>query len=335
VTWERRRLAGEMLMQQSIRRTKNPFGGSSLCVVGNINRDVKLHGVPPSSGLLRDGETSVSNVTETIGGGGANSACAAAALGARVHFVGKVGADALGEQLRKLLERHGVRTHLARDPNCATGTTAALGFKNGQRHFLSCLPNNQNLRFEDLDLAALDRSRHLLRADVWFSRPMLEQGNRLLFSEARKRKVMTSLDINFDPAWSTGPAREVRHRKHLLKKVLGLVDLAHGNVRELCEFTDCPNLKTALKRLAGWGVGAVVVHLGSKGAGYFRDGRLFIEPADRARRAVHSTGTGDVLSICMILLEARKDLSIQQKLQLSNRVVREFMEGWRTLIPSL
>jgi hypothetical protein len=79
----------------------------------------------------------------------------------------------------------------------------------------------------------------------------------------------------------------------------------------------------------------VVVHLGGKGAGYFRDGKLLIEPADRARRAVHSTGTGDVLSICMILLEARKDLSIQQKLRLSNRVVREFMEGRRTLIPSL
>jgi sugar/nucleoside kinase (ribokinase family) len=314
---------------------KNPFSGSSLCVVGNINRDIKLQGVTPSPSLLRDGETSVSNVTETIGGGGANSACAAAALSAHVHFVGKVGADALGEHLRKVMQRHGVKTHLARDANCSTGTTAALGFENGQRHFLSCLPNNQNLRFEDLDLAALDRTGHLLRADVWFSTPMLEEGNRLLFSEARKRHVGTSLDINFDPAWSTGSAREVHHRKQLLRKVLGLVDVAHGNVRELREFTDCADLKTALKRLAGWGVGAVVVHLGAKGAGYFRDGHLVVGPADRANRTVHSTGTGDVLSVCMILLESRTDLSIQEKLQLSNRIVREFMEGRRSLIPPL
>ena len=64
---------------------RNLFSGSSLCVVGNINRDVKLLGVPASQRLLKDGETSVANVIETVGGGGANSACAAAALGARVQ----------------------------------------------------------------------------------------------------------------------------------------------------------------------------------------------------------------------------------------------------------
>ena len=314
---------------------RNPFAGSSLCVVGNVNRDVKLLGVPPGPGLLRDGETSVAGVTETIGGGGANSACAAAALGARVHFVGKVGADALGEQLRRAMERHGVRTHLARDRHCATGTTAALGFNNGQRHFLSCLPNNQSLKFEDLDLSALDHCRHLLRADVWFSRSMLEEGNQLLFSEARRRRLVCSLDINFDPLWSTGSAGEIRHRKKVLKNVLGLVDLAHGNARELCQFTDSRDLPTALKRLADWGVGAVVVHLGAKGAGYYRDGQFLIEPANPARGTIHSTGTGDVLSICMILLEDREELSLQKKLNVSNRVVREFMEGRRAMIPVL
>lgn len=319
----------------SVSREENPFAASSLCVVGNINRDVKLRGVPSSAGLVRDGESSVAEVSETIGGGGANSACAAAALGARVHFVGQVGDDRLGQQLLKTMERHGVSTHLARDRHFATGTTVALGFASGQRHFLSCLPNNQSLRLENLDLAPLKRCRHLLRADVWFSRPMLEGGNRDLFLLARQQGLLTSVDINFDPVWSTGSARDIRRRKKCLREVLELVDLAHGNVRELCEFTDCSDLRTALQRLTTWGVGAVVVHLGSKGAGYFHQGKLLIEPAERARRAVHATGTGDVLSICMILLEANDALSVQQKLRISNRVVRQFMEGRRTLIPAL
>ena len=59
------------------------FENSSLCVVGNINRDVKLLGVPDSPALFRDGETSVPTIVETVGGGGANSACSAAALGMR------------------------------------------------------------------------------------------------------------------------------------------------------------------------------------------------------------------------------------------------------------
>jgi sugar/nucleoside kinase (ribokinase family) len=316
-------------------RRQNPFAGSFLCVVGNINRDVKVLAVPGTTALLRDGETSVPGIIETIGGGGANSACAAAALGARVHFIGKVGEDKLGKDLERALTAHGVKACLTRDKTCASGTTVALGLANGHRHFLSCLPNNETLRFEDLDLGTLGKCRHLLRADVWFSRQMLEHGNECLFSTARKQGLMTSLDINFDPVWSTGSRREIRHRKRLLRRVLGLVDLAHGNVRELCEFTECSDQNTALKRLTDWGVGSVVVHLGAKGAGYYSGGRLEIEPANRARRAVQATGTGDVLSICMILLEENRDLSICEKLRLSNRVVREFMEGRRALIPQL
>ena len=53
-------------------------------------------------------------------------------------------------------------------------------------------------------LAALDGCTHLLRADVWFSEAMLEGGNLRLFTEARRRGIATSLDLNFDPYWSTG-----------------------------------------------------------------------------------------------------------------------------------
>jgi sugar/nucleoside kinase (ribokinase family) len=309
------------------------FSGPPVCIVGNINRDVKVQNVPVSAGLFEDGESSVPPITETIGGGGANSACAAAALGASVRFVGKVGSDALGQRLKQAMEGHGVQTHLARDPHAATGTTVALGLADGHRHFLSCLPNNETLCFEDLDLGALDGCAHLLRADVWFSRPMLEDGNLRLFSEARRRGIATSLDLNFDPCWSSGNKAEIAKRKQLLRETLGAVGLAHGNVRELCEFTDSPDLATALKRLTDWGVKAAVVHLGARGAGYWVDGKLAIEPPSPARTTVNSTGTGDVLSICMILLHARSDLSVQEKLRWSNQVVREFIEGERAMIP--
>ena len=80
---------------------------------------------------------------------------------------------------------------------------------------------------------------------------------------------------------------------------------------------------------------AVVVHMGAQGAGYYADGLLVVEPPSRAECPVHSTGTGDVLSLCMILLHARQDMAVRDKLRLSNRVVREFMEGRRTLVPTI
>jgi sugar/nucleoside kinase (ribokinase family) len=309
--------------------------GPPICIVGNVNRDVKVVGVPSTQNILQDGETSVLPITETIGGGGANSACAAAALGGRVRFIGKVGADALAERLQRTLEAHGVRPLLARDPADSTGTTVALGYCSGARHFLSCLPNNRSLRFEDIELSALGGCTHLLRADVWFSGAMLEGGNERLFREARNRGLCTSLDINFDPCWSGGSGGEIAQRKELLRRVLPLVDLVHGNARELQEFTDGTDLPSTLARLVDWGVRAVVVHLGAQGAGYFAHDQWIVVPPDPARNPVHSTGCGDVLSICMILLHHRVDISIEQKLRLSNQVVREFMEGRRQLIPSL
>ncbi|HTL57635.1 MAG TPA: carbohydrate kinase family protein [Candidatus Limnocylindrales bacterium] len=314
---------------------KPSFYGPPVCVVGNVNRDIKLHGVPASRSILRDGETSVSNVQETIGGGGANSACAAAALGGSVRFVGKIGANALGERLRVAMEKHGVRTYLSRSPKCETGTTVALGFETGQRHFLSCLPNNRSLAFEDLDLTALDSCEHLLRADVWFSESMLGEGNRRLLTEARRRGLATSLDINFDPCWSSDSTMEIARRKHQLRQILPLVDIAHGNIRELCEFTNTTDLSKALAYLAEWGARAVVVHMGIEGAGFYTNGELLVEPPDLAQNPILSTGTGDVLSMGMILLHRRTDLSIQEKLRLANRVVRQFMEGQLDLIPCL
>jgi sugar/nucleoside kinase (ribokinase family) len=311
------------------------LSGPPLCVVGNVNRDVKVHGVPELPGLFQDGETSVPLITETIGGGGANSACAAAGLGSSVRFLAKVGADPLADRLRQALERHGVRTVFACDRGLLTGTTVALGYDTGQRHFLSCLPNNEVLEFEDLDLSALDGCGHLLRADVWFSRAMLEGGNRRLLSEARRRGLVTSVDINFDPRWADAPALVIVERKRLLRDVLDLVDMVHGNTRELCEFTDSADLPTALGKLAAWGVKAVVVHLGANGAGYFANGQWVTEPPCFVHHPVHSTGTGDVLSVCMMLLHHRLDLSIEHKLRFANRIVGEFMEGRRQLIPLL
>lgn len=305
----------------------------NLCVVGNVNRDLKTAPFRAGEHLFRDGETSVASIVETIGGGGANSACIAAALGARVAFLGKVGNDGLGARLAECLARHGVQPFLARDPSVATGTSLALTFDHGQRHFVSSLPNTEALRFEDLELAALEGFTHLYRADIWFSKPMLFGGNERLFREARSRGLTVSIDLNWDPRWGVAGAEEIRSRKEAVRTVLPLVDLAHGNLRELKEFADALDLVTALQRLAGWGARAVAVHMGAEGAGYYQDGKLVVEPPVPAKQQVNTTGTGDVLSVCLMLLQREPDLAA--KLRFANQIVTRFIEGEYVLIPKL
>ena len=311
------------------------FGDCEICVVGAICRDVKTAPLPPGEYLLRDGETSIAGVWETVGGGGANSAAMAAKLGAKARFAGVVGKDELGAHLRRALEGSGVDCFLHQEPGLSTGTTVNLVYASGHRHFLSWHPNNAALAFEKIEPAALSGARHLLRADVWFSEPMLYGGNEQLLREARRLGMATSLDLNFDPKWGHADPKEILRRKEAVRQVLPLVDLGHGNVRELCEFADAADLGSALLKLSGWGVGAVVVHMGAEGAGYFSAGKLVVRPAAPVGAGVMTTGTGDVLSVCMALLHHRTEIPAEEKLQLANALVAEFMEGRRQLIPQL
>lgn len=313
------------------------FSSASLCVVGNVNRDVKLAAIDPGTHLFADGETPTASVRETIGGGGANSAVAAAALGARrVTFVGKVGADPLGQRLERTLVARGVRAALVRDADAPTGTSINLVWTTGHRHFVSCLPNAATLAFDEIDASALAGHDHLLRADPWFSEPMLHGGNAKLFSAAREAGMAVSLDVNWDPQWGAAPPDAVARRKLALRDVLPLVDLAHGNVPELCAFADCEQLEDALTRITGWGARAVVVHMGGQGAGYFTPaGGLVVEPCVLADRTVNTTGTGDVLSVCMMLLHRHHDMDIRAKLRLANALVSEYVAGRRELVPEI
>ena len=312
------------------------FRGRRLCVVGNLNRDLRTAPVPGGDHLLADGETSAAFIRETVGGGGANSALAAAALGADVRLVARVGADALADRLEAVLRARGVTPLLARDPHHPTGTSLNLVFDTGRRHFVSCLPSSAALTFEDVDpAAAFAGAEHLLRADVWFSEPMLSGGNERLFRAARSAGLAISLDVNWDPVWGRCDAATVRRRKQAIAGVLPLVDAVHGNVGELCTFADATDIDSALRRIAGWGARAVVLHMGTEGAGYYTDGKLVREPMVPASTSVNATGTGDVLSVCMMLLHRRDDIPIAQKLRLANRIVSQYVAGERSFVAEL
>ncbi len=80
-----------------------------IVVAGSINSDLRVL----VDQLPLPGQTVfAASVASTLGGKGANQAVAAARLGAKVHFVGSVGGDDLGHELRAELARNGVTTDL-------------------------------------------------------------------------------------------------------------------------------------------------------------------------------------------------------------------------------
>jgi len=305
-----------------------------IAIVGNVNLDIRTAPMPTSPELFRDGETSVGAIYEAIGGGGANTALAAARLGGKVHFFGCVGADPLALRLRRHLERFGVTTHLAEKP-APTGRSIALTWHTHQRHFISCLPSSALLSEQDIDLDALVRRgcRHLYRADIWFAPRMLIGGNERLLKRARDASMETSLDLNWNPQWNAGDPAETARRIESVSALLKHVSVVHGNERELCRFAGSENPDSAVASILGAGAGAVVVHRGGRGSAAFTQSGESVEvPACAVTAPRNQTGTGDVFTAAFLLMP---HLPLAARLAAANAIAAGHLEGSADLMPPL
>ena len=92
---------------------------SAIVVLGSANIDLVVR----QPRLPRPGETMFgSDFTTVPGGKGLNQAVAAARAGGDVGFLGAVGRDAFGEQLRRCLRDDGVDTDGLAEVDAPTGT---------------------------------------------------------------------------------------------------------------------------------------------------------------------------------------------------------------------
>ena len=308
---------------------------STVAVVGNVNLDIKTGPLPADPRLFRDGETSVPEIYESIGGGGANTAVAAARMGGVVHFCAAVGEDALGKRLERFLADCGVIPRLAIKP-APTGRSLALNWEGHQRHFVSCLPSALLLDAADIDLAALAAAgcRHLYRADVWFAPRLLELGNASLFQQARELGMRTSIDINWDPHWHAGRGDDqVRQRIDAVARLLPLTSFAHGNRRELCFFSGTQTLDQAAEWFFRSGAQALIVHLGPAGsAALLADGTRIAAPPVSVSRIVSEAGTGDVFTAAFLLHDG---MPLPERLSEANRAAADHLSGRAAWLPRL
>jgi sugar/nucleoside kinase (ribokinase family) len=98
-----------------------------LGVVGDLLEDVVIH----ASGPPARGTDTPARILRRRGGSAANVAAAAAGVGCAVRFIGRVGDDALGEQLVASLAAAGVDVRVQRAGR--TGTVAVLVEPGGER----------------------------------------------------------------------------------------------------------------------------------------------------------------------------------------------------------
>ncbi|MGC0363331.1 ribokinase [Rhodococcus sp. 27YEA15] len=131
-----------------------------IVVVGSINMDM----VTTVPRFPAPGETLLGNAFSTTAGGkGSNQAVAAAKAGGDVSFIGAIGDDGFGTQLRTMLAEAGVDTELLRTVNGSTGVAAITVSANAENNIVVVAGANDTVsELTEADLAAISRADVLL-----------------------------------------------------------------------------------------------------------------------------------------------------------------------------
>jgi sugar/nucleoside kinase (ribokinase family) len=172
--------------------------GVDVCVVGEINLDLILYGVPER--MEAEKEILVDGAALTLGSSSAIFAHNLSALGSRVVIASKIGADPLGQIALNRLREAGVDIAPVRVTKSGTATGLTVILTHPSHRFILTYPGTMfEMKYADLDLDYILTARHLHVSSFflhWALRPQLWE----LFREAKKRGMSTSLDTNDDPA---------------------------------------------------------------------------------------------------------------------------------------
>lgn len=251
---------------------------SSIAVFGSINMDLVIY----SHAKPSEGETIFGNSFQTFQGGkGANQAVAASRLGANVSFIGKIGLDVFGKELKKNLLGENIDIRYLEEHDGESGVAFINVFEETSENQIIVVPGANSFANSDQITEDLLKSTDILISQ--FEVPPLQIEK--LFKRASKYSCFRILN----------PAPFSSLNEDLIQET----DLLVVNETELERMTgydlDKDNLDSvimAIKSLALKESQALVVTLGAKGA-YVQKGKKdeFIEGLKV--KAIDTTGSGD------------------------------------------
>ena len=247
-----------------------------IVVVGSLNMDMIMQ----TPRMPEAGETLIQGRFSTAPGGkGANQAVAAAKLGAKVAMIGRVGADAFGNDLMSNLNQsHVVTEFIILDNSTSSGTALILVEPSGENRIVVASGANFNLCSRDIE-----SNNKVLEA----AKMVILQLETPLETVEFAAKVAheAGVKVLLNPA----PAQQLS--KNLLKNIGILIP----NLGEACTLTgNTPTdpIEDIAKNLHKLGPDVVIITLGSEGTFFSTDQEKAYLPPFKVN-AVDTTAAGD------------------------------------------
>lgn len=224
--------------------------------------------------LTQSGENAlgIPEYTANPGGAPANLAVAAAKMGAKAAFVGKVGQDSFGAFLRKTLENNHVDTSgMSVDPVQHTTLAVVSVDESGERDFSFYREPSAdvNLSRGDLPLPLLEQTKILHFGSVSLTADPSADATLEAARYAKTHGALISYDPNYREQLWAGRDTAIER----MKQPLPMVDILKVSDEELPLLTGTTDPEAGTAVLAALGIRLVLVTLGPDGAFYRFDGK--------------------------------------------------------------
>ncbi len=236
---------------------------TDITAVGEILIDLTQNGA---------NEQGIPRFTANPGGAPANLAVAAARLGARTAFIGRVGRDSFGDFLRDTLAANGVDVSgLSVDPVQHTTLAVVAVDPSGERHFSFYRDPSADVDLspEDVPTEALANTKFLHFGSVSLT---AEPARSATLHAARTAKEHGAL-ISYDPNYRASLWPDEQTAVARMLEPLPLVDVLKVSDEELPLLTGTDDLEKGAALLAEKDIPLIFVTLGPNGVFYRFQGR--------------------------------------------------------------
>ena len=228
--------------------------------------------------------------TEISGGSAANTAAAAAAIGAKTGFLGKVRDDQLGNIFAHDIRALGVEYPGPITPSSSDAETSrclVMVSPDGERSMNTFLGASVGLVADDIDTDLMGRADWLYLEGYLFDTPEAKEAYARAISATKAGGGKASITLS-------DPFCVDRHRDDFRKLIREEMDLVFANKAEVMSLYQTDDLATAFKQLASECELAAVT-LSADGAAVVRGDEVTTVPA-RATQIVDTTGAGDLFA---------------------------------------
>ena len=222
-------------------------------------------------------------------------------LGKRTAFVGKVGRDMFGAQLREAAESAGIcMDYLLEDTHVHTTLAFVKTFPNGDRDFSFYRDPGADmmLRSDELPLEAIKKARIFHFGTLSMTHPDVRFATRKAVTVAKEAGALISFDPNLRPplwydleeareqiAWGLSRCDILKIADNELEFMTGETDFDKGAAKLREQY---PNIKV------------LNVTAGADGSYSYTGGRRVFVPSFRLGGTIETTGAGDTFCACVL-----------------------------------